>query len=436
MATTYAGFSKLDRAQRIKYIVENSALTTDESVGLCSYDASGVEEQLMFSDMIENYIANFPLPMGIVPHMVINGESYLVPFVTEESSVVAAAAKAAKYWAARGGFKAEVTSMTKKGQVHFTWDGKPDTIRQAFPGIRQKLLLNTGVSTQKMRQRGGGITAIQLLDKTSELADYYQLDVTFETADAMGANFINSSLEAMAEVLQQLPELNSVNNRVEVIMSILSNYTPDCVVKCHVECPVENLTAWNRELTGHSFAAKFKQAVDIANLDISRAVTHNKGIMNGVDALLIATGNDCRATEAAAHSYASRDGTYRSLTSIHLTDKMFRYELALPLAVGTVGGITNVHPVVQKALSIMNNPDARKLMMIAAASGLANNFSAIASLITTGIQSGHMRMHMSNILNQLKVNQQERERAIRQFNGKAVSYVAVEAFITEIRREA
>jgi len=435
MTTQFAGFSKLNRLQRINYIVKNSSLTADKEGSFDDYCAPGKEQQASFNDMIENYIGNFPIPMGIVPHILINGESFMVPFVTEESSVVAAASKAAKYWSTKGGFRAVVESMTKKGQVHFTWKEHPDRIRKLFPGIIQKLFLATRELTEKMRQRGGGITEIQLLDKTSELPDYYQIDVSFETAEAMGANFINSCLETIAAVLQQLPELNSGDNRVAIIMSILSNYTPDCIVRCYVECPVKNLTEWHKELTGYAFATKFKQAVDIANLDISRAVTHNKGILNGVDALLLATGNDWRATAASVHAYASKDGRYRGLTTIQLTEETFRYELELPLAVGTVGGITQIHPVVQKTMAIMNYPDARKLMMIAAASGLANNFSAIASLITTGIQEGHMKMHLFNILNQLHVSHTERERVISQFNGTTVSYAAVEDFITQIRGE-
>ncbi len=433
MTTKLAGFSKLDRLQRINYIIENSPLTADKKGRFDDYCVPGSEEQALLQDMIENYIGNFPIPMGIVPHLLINGESCIVPFVTEESSVVAAASKAAKYWATRGGFRAEVTSMTKKGQVHFTWNGNPEKITKIFPEIRHKLFQATNQLTEKMRQRGGGITEMQLLDKTSELPDYYQIDVSFETADAMGANFINSCLETIAAVLRQLPELNSIESSVEIIMSILSNYTPDCIVRCFVECPVTSLTEWHKELTGHAFATKFKQAVDIANLDISRAVTHNKGIMNGVDAVLLATGNDWRATAASVHAYASKDGRYRSLTTIRLTDETFRYELAMPLAVGTVGGITQIHPVVQQTLAIMNYPDAWKLMMIAAASGLANNFASIASLITTGIQEGHMKMHLFNIINQLHLNKAEQEMVVSRFNGTTVSYAAVEDFLKYIR---
>jgi hydroxymethylglutaryl-CoA reductase len=385
--------------------------------------------------MIENYIGNFPLPMGVVTNMIINDETFIVPFVTEESSVIAAASKAAKFWAERGGFKASVQGIVKKGQVHFTWNGKPQFIKEIFPLIREKLLNATDVLTEKMRQRGGGITAIHLIDKTEELPDYYQIDVSFETADAMGANFINTCLEKISSELQNINELNSWGYNVEIIMAILSNYTLDCLVRCWIECPLEKLEGWDKMLSYNSFATKFKQSVDIANMDISRAVTHNKGIFNGIDAVLLATGNDWRATSASAHAYASKEGKYRGLTTVRLTEKTFTYELELPLAIGTVGGITGIHPVVKNSLAILRYPDAKKLMMIVAASGLASNFAAIASLITAGIQAGHMKMHLSNILNQLNANYLESESAYSYFADKTISYTQVEEFIRKIREE-
>lgn len=407
-------------------------LSESESDRFNDYLATEEEQQQIYSAMIENYLGNFPLPLGVVTNMVVNDESLIVPFVTEESSVIAAASKAAKYWAHRGGFRANIVSMTKKGQVHFTWNGKPEKIKNLFSEIRGKLVNATSGMTENMRNRGGGITSISLIDKTMELPEYFQIDVSFETSEAMGANFINSCLEKMGSVLLNLDELNTDENHVEVIMSILSNYSPECRVNCWVECPVEMLTGWNKDLNHKVFAKKFKLAVDIANLDISRAVTHNKGIFNGVDAVLLATGNDIRATSAAAHAYASRNGHYRSLTSIDMTDTTFRYGLEIPLAVGTVGGITRIHPVVKNNLALMNYPDASKLMMITAASGLANNFAAIASLITTGIQEGHMKMHLSNILNQLNVSASDRESVYSHFSGNTVSYSSVKNFITQI----
>ncbi len=430
-----SGFSKFSLSQRLDYIVNHSDLNDSDALKFKEYNAPDENQQRLYTEMIENYIGNFPIPIGIVTNMVINNESYIVPFVTEESSVVAAASKAAKFWARHGGFHAEIISTLKKGQVHFTWNGDPDYLNQIFPRIKIKLLEGTAELTDKMRNRGGGIIDLSIINKTSEIPQYYQLDASFETGNAMGANFINTCLEKFAYLLKSFDELNNADMQVEVIMSILSNYTPDCRVKCWVECPVEKLNEWNKDLTNNSLSYKIKVAVDIANLDVSRAVTHNKGICNGVDAVLLAAGNDFRATEACVHAYASRDGKYRGLTNVTITDDTFRYELDLPLAIGTVGGITGLHPLVKNALAVMNYPDSQKLMMIAAASGLANNFAAIASLVSTGIQSGHMKMHLSNILNLLHTDTNERNLANEYFNGKTVSHSAVNDFIESVRRK-
>lgn len=424
-----SGFSKLNRTERIEYLVNHSELSESDALGLNDFDAPNDDQQHIISEMIENYIGNFPLPMGVVSNMLINDYSFTVPFVTEESSVVAAASKASKYWAERGGYKVKIEGITKKGQVHFTWNGDISYISTYFGELKSKINAATSDLTSKMEQRGGGIKEIELLDKTKELPNYYQLDVSFETANAMGANFINSCLEKMADVLLTDKELNNEKYRVEIIMSILSNYTPDCKVICWVECPIEKLQGWSNELTADEFALKFKQAVDIANLDISRAVTHNKGIFNGIDAVLMATGNDTRATAASGHAFASRSGQYRGLTTISLADDLFKYQLEIPIAVGTVGGITKIHPVVQRVMSVLNNPDAPGLMSIAAAAGLANNFAAVASLITSGIQKGHMKMHLTNMLHGFNLNELEKAQITKHFTTNSISSAAVEEYI-------
>jgi len=221
----------------------------------------------------------------------------------------------------------------------------------------------------------------------------------------------------------------------EIIMAILSNNYPGCIVKCSVECPVEALKPYAGTFTPTEFARRFKLAVDIATANVDRAVTHNKGIYNGVDAVILATGNDFRAIEAAGHAYASRNGRYTSLSECSVVDDHFTMSLCLPMAVGTVGGLTRLHPLARKALEIIQEPSAAELMGIAAAAGLANNFSAVASLVTTGIQKGHMKLHLPNILNSLDASEEEKQAAFEYFNSHTVSVKAVKDFIEQRRKQ-
>ena len=202
-------------------------------------------------------------------------------------------------------------------------------------------------------------------------------------------------------------------------MSILSNFVPKCLVTSSVSCRVSELNKLEPETK--NFAEKIVRAIEIANIDIHRAVTHNKGIMNGIDAVAIATGNDFRAIEAGAHAYAS-DGKYKSLSKAYINNDTFYFELKLPLAVGTVGGVTNLHPLVKLALEILENPNSKELMNIIASVGLAQNFGALRSLVTSGIQKGHMKMHLLNILNQLGATNEEREKIKFHFKDKVVSH--------------
>ena len=247
-----------------------------------------------------------------------------------------------------------------------------------------------------MRKRGGGIIDIELRDRTDAMENYYQLHVTFETGDSMGANFINSCLETIAESFQK--------EGIFVVMSILSNYVPQCLVRAEVSCKVEEFFPENAE----TYARKFVQAVEIAKVEPYRAVTHNKGIMNGIDAVVLATGNDFRAVAAGAHAYACKDGQYTSLTQAEIVDGKFNFSIEIPLSLGTVGGLTKLHPLAKLSMEILQNPTASELMQIVAVAGLAQNFAALRALTTTGIQQGHMKMHLMNILNQLEANVHEK----------------------------
>lgn len=427
------GFSKLLKEDKLKAVSEYIENPGEFIALLKSFWYSDAEKQRQFDEFSENTISNFHIPYGVSPNVMINGKRYVVPMVIEESSVVAAASAAAKFWGDRGGFHAEVVDTQKVGQVHFCYKGKKETLFSFLPEIKKTLRDATRSLTEKMERRGGGIIDIQLVDFTDKLPDYYQLRVTFGTCDSMGANFINSCLETFAHALQdfflrqnQLPE----NERhVEIVMSILSNYTPECRVKVWVECPLYDLDGVDEHLDGKAFAEKFKKAVDIAHIDVYRATTHNKGIYNGIDAVVIATGNDFRATEAAGHSYAARNGQYESLSSVEINGGMFKFTLEVPMALGTVGGLTSLHPLAKESLELLGNPSAPELMMIAATMGLANNYAAVKSLTTKGIQQGHMKMHLANILNQMNATDEEKTAALVHFKDVTVTYAGVEEFL-------
>jgi hydroxymethylglutaryl-CoA reductase len=429
-----SGYSKLTRKQRIDLlykIVEHSDLNN----WLDSWLHADEGHRKTFENLIENFITTFHLPMGLVPNMLINGKHYLVPMVIEESSVIAAASKAAKFWSALGGFRVEILGTERKGQIHFLWTGSPKWLQNQFPLISMKMREATKHHTHKMEQRGGGITHIRLINKTLEIPGYFQVDVSFETADAMGANFINSCLEEMADVLKNEFATPSDPGTAEIIMSILSNYTPESLVRCTVECDIQSLEKLSITTSPYVYARKFELANQIAIADISRAVTHNKGIYNGVDAVVLATGNDWRAAEACGHAYASASGHYRALTDVEIKGNTFRNTLTLPIALGTVGGLTRNHPLAKFALEILGNPGSAELMKISAAAGMANNFSAIHALITSGIQQGHMKMHLPNILSQLGATQIEAEAAILYFSHNPVTFAAVDKYLQQLRKQ-
>jgi len=280
------GFSKLLKEEKLKLVAEYFENPGEVVSLLKSFWHTDENQQKLFDEFSENTITNFYIPYGISPNVIINGRNYLVPMVIEESSVVAAASAAAKFWSERGGFHAQILDVKKIGQVHFNWSGNSDTLRQLMPQIKAFLLQSAKPITANMEKRGGGVLDIQLVDMTDKLANYYQLLVTFDTRDSMGANFINSVLEEFGQSLRQFLseqiQLSTEERQVEIIMAILSNYTPECVVKTWVECSIDKLENVDEKLSGLAFAHKFEKAVKIAQIDTYRATTHNKGIYNGI----------------------------------------------------------------------------------------------------------------------------------------------------------
>lgn len=429
------GFSKKNKQEKLEAITQFFKSPEKTMETFKSFDHPVVAVQEVINEFSENTISNFHLPYSIAPNFLINGKTFAVPMVIEESSVVAAASKSAKFWSTLGGFHTEIVDTEKVGQVHFLWHDDIEKLTSRFDELKQLFLDGSQDITVNMRNRGGGIKDIVLKDLSDKEPGLMQLFVTFETIDSMGANFVNSCLEKFAEIFRNWHQNQAdlKKDGLDVIMSILSNLTPNCVVKCWVETDVKNLDGIVSGVSGKEFAKKFHTAVRIAQVDPYRATTHNKGIYNGVDAVVLATGNDFRAVEACGHAYASINGSYSSLTNCTIENDIFRFELTLPIALGVVGGLTNLHPLVKLSHELLDFPNARELMGIAAAAGLANNFGAVKSLTTTGIQQGHMKMHLFNIMNQLEVKKEDRDKVVCHFKDKNVSVSAVRMYVESLQ---
>ena len=431
------GFSKLDKNEKIDWVINNFFNSSErDSKLLKKYWTNDNDLQKIHDEFSENTISNFFLPLGIAPNFIIDEKNYTIPMATEESSVVAAACKSAKFWSKRGGFKTQVIAVIKTGQVHFKYNGAKARIFKFFDIIKEKIITECSDITKKMKERGGGILDIELIDKTNEIDNYYQINSQFNTVDSMGANFINSCLEQYAKTLETQfleSELFEKDEKLEILMSILSNYVPECLVRAEVRCKIDDLK--NSDINNPiKFARKFIDAIEIAKKDVGRAVTHNKGVMNGIDSVVIATGNDFRAVEACAHAFASKNGVYSSLTHAMIEKNEFVYWIEIPLAVGSVGGITNLHPLVKWCLKLLKKPSASDLMRIIAVAGLAQNFAAIRSLITSGIQVGHMKTHLINILNSLDANENEKKILIEYFKKNKVSFRAAENALIKLKK--
>jgi hydroxymethylglutaryl-CoA reductase len=423
------GFSKKTRDEKLEIIGSLFENKGEIITYLKSFHHRDNEVQKLIEEFSENAISNFYLPYSVAPNFLINEKVYTVPMVIEESSVVAAAAHSAKFWFSHGGFKTEISGTVKVGQVHFLWHDNIELLNYKFPELKQLLIAEADSITENMRERGGGILDIELRDLTSQEPGLMQLFCKFETVDAMGANFVNSCLEQFSASFRKWysGQCEFNGHGLDVIMCIVSNLTPECRVKCWVETEIKDFDNIVPGISGEDFTRRFYTGVRIAEIDPYRAVTHNKGIFNGVDAVVIASGNDFRAVESCGHAFASEGGHYSPLTKVILTENKFKFILDMPIALGVIGGLTNLHPLVKLSLQLLGNPSAKELMGIAAAVGLANNFAAVKSLVTIGIQEGHMKMHLFNIMKQLNVPEADKSKVVEYFKHKTVS-------VSEVRK--
>src|SRR6188508_1353277 len=372
-------FYEMDLDERLSFLASKSNISKNEI-------SKAVNQPLPFDKvdrMVENAIGNYSLPLGIATNFVINEKEYLVPMAIEEPSVIAAASNAAKLARSCGGFKATADSSIMRGQIQVT---NTLDIKKAMRTIskNKEYLLKMANSLSK------NVKAIDLNTRviTSDIDRSKMLvsELYVDCKDSMGANTVNSMCELLGPEIERM-----VNGNGKVNLKILSNYATERIV-------ISKATFKKEELGGTEVVDRILSAFAFAFSDPHRAVTHNKGIMNGIDSVAIATGQDFRAIEAGCHAYACRDGQYRSLTKWYQNSKGDLVgEIEIPMAVGIIGGITNTHPIVKACLKLMNISNSQELATISAASGLAQNFSAIRALSNEGIQKGHMKLHSKNI---------------------------------------
>lgn len=374
---SWSGFYKLTPTERLARVAKARGLNAAESAALGNGGELGLP---LASQFIENAVGSFPLPLGFAVGFVIDGDDVVVPMAVEESSVVAAASNGAKMAAAGGGFKTSAMDPVTIGQVEVRAVRDPKAAAKLVKSRAKEWIKDLNAGIPSMVKRGGGVKAIVArIVGPSRVVVHLHVD----TRDAMGANVVNTLCEKAAPAI-----VAALNGRQG--LRILSNLADQRLATAKARIPVDTVG-------GKDVAKAIVEANRFALEDPYRAATHNKGVLNGIDPVVIATGNDWRAVEAGAHAYAAREGAYKALTSYRIRDGMLECELTLPISVGTVGGVTRLHPTAAACLKVLGSPDAKRLARIIAAVGLAQNLSALRALSAEGIQDGHMRLHEANL---------------------------------------
>ena len=386
MKISWNGFSKKSYQERLELLKAQALLSPErqESLEQDEHISVTVADQLS-----ENVVGTFSLPYSLVPEVLVNGQEYTVPYVTEEPSVVAAASYASKIIKRAGGFTAQVHERQMIGQVALYQVANPEQAQEKIASKKSELLELANQAYPSIVKRGGGARDLhveQIKGETDFLVVYLHVD----TQEAMGANMLNTMLEALKPVLEELSQGQS-------LMGILSNYATDSLVTASCRIAFRYLSSQKDQ--GREIAEKMTLASQFAQADPYRAATHNKGIFNGIDAILIATGNDWRAIEAGAHAFASRDGRYQGLSrwTLDLEREELVGEMTLPMPVATKGGSIGLNPRVALSHELLGNPSAKELAQIIVSIGLAQNFAALKALVSTGIQQGHMKLQAKSL---------------------------------------
>lgn len=380
------GFYKLDLSQRLEKLDDFYQLSTKEKWMLKKETLTPELADVM----IENAVGVFGLPIGLAVNFKLNDKDYIIPMVVEESSVVAAASNAARLIRENGTLTAESTDPIMISQVQIVDSPDPVAGKKRIEEKKEDLLRLANKQDPVLVELGGGARDIEVRLLETESGTMIIAHILVDTRDAMGANVVNTMAETLGPIMAEIAD-------GDVICQIVSNFADKRMVK--VKFVLDNVNCLARAgYSGEEAADRIIKAYHFADADPHRATTHNKGVMNGIDGVLIATGNDWRAVEAGVHAYAARDGRYRSVSKYYHDEKgRFVGELEIPLAVGIVGGVTNLHPGVKILLKVMNVQTSMELAMVVAAAGLIQNFAAVWTLATEGIQKGHMTLHARNV---------------------------------------
>ena len=386
MKISWNGFSKKSYQERLELLKAQALLSPEKQTSLEQDEHISVT---VADQLSENVVGTFSLPYSLVPEVLVNGQEYTVPYVTEEPSVVAAASYASKIIKRAGGFTAQVHERQMIGQVALYQVANPEQAQEKIASKKAELLELANQAYPSIVKRGGGARDLhveQIKGKTDFLVVYLHVD----TQEAMGANMLNTMLEALKPVLEELSQGQS-------LMGILSNYATDSLVTASCRIAFRYLSRQKDQ--GREIAEKIALASQFAQVDPYRAATHNKGIFNGIDAILIATGNDWRAIEAGAHAFASQDGSYQGLSQwmLDLEREELVGEMTLPMPVATKGGSIGLNPRVALSHELLGNPSAKELAQLIVSIGLAQNFAALKALVSTGIQQGHMKLQAKSL---------------------------------------
>lgn len=386
MKSLEKGFRHLSREDKLKQLVEYGWLNTDNYESLLSHPLINEE---VANSLIENVIGQGTLPVGLLPKIIVDDKEYVVPMMVEEPSVVAAASYGAKLVNQSGGFKTISSQRLMIGQIVFDDIEDTEQLSKDIQALESQIHQIADEAYPSIKERGGGYQRIEI--DTFPEQRLLSLKVYVDTKDAMGANMLNTILEAItAHLKNEFPDK-------DILMSILSNHATASVVKVQGEIDVKDLNRGER--SGEEVAHRMERASVLAQVDIHRAATHNKGVMNGIHAVVLATGNDTRGAEASAHAYASRDGQYRGVATWNYDkerDKLIG-TIEVPMTLATVGGGTKVLPIAKASLDLLNVESAQELGHVVAAVGLAQNFSACRALVSEGIQQGHMSLQYKSL---------------------------------------